>query len=247
MTVYAIGACYESFSGSVTDTTPPKHQVLFEQAQAVLSRHETPRHIEYVCTLLTQCFYLLATSQTDRCWTTHGMAVRIGQSIGLHTEDSTGLSRMSMDEALREMRRRTWYSLYVLDQLLSLQLGRPPGIYATFFNVCLPCANVDLVSTSRGSKSTHHQSDEPALGSYFIAMIGFSYVIAEVLENLYGPHKIRSPQETFPVIDICDGKLLQWRSGLPRRLRFDLGHTFDSSIIFKRQVGSRPLRREANC
>lgn len=69
VSIYAIGACYESFSGSESDSYPhtaPRHQELFEHAQATLNRHEPPRHLDYICALLAQCFYLLATSQTDR-------------------------------------------------------------------------------------------------------------------------------------------------------------------------------------
>ena len=68
VTVYAIGACYENFSGSASAASfqpIPLHQQLFEQAQATLHRPEPPRHLDYVCTLLVGCFYLLATSQTD--------------------------------------------------------------------------------------------------------------------------------------------------------------------------------------
>lgn len=143
-----------------------------------------------------------------------------------------------MNDALRERQRRTWYSLYVLDQLLSLQLGRPPAIYVPFFDVCSPSATVDVISPSKTSGQSHIQVDETAIGEYFLAMIEFSHVIGEALAGLYGPHKVQSPDEMILAIEIYDTKLLQWRSELPRRLRFDLGHTFDSSIIFKRQVCS---------
>ena len=175
----------------------------------------------------------------SRCWKKLGVAIRIAQGIGLHTEDFVG-SRSS-DEPARERRRRTWYSLYVLDQLLSLQLGRPPAIVPLFFNVCLPSTNVEITSPSEAQEGSNHEDDQARIGEYFVAMIGFSHIIGEVLGGLYGPRKVQKIQEVLSLIDTCDRKLLQWRSGLPRRLRFDLGQTFDSSIIFKRLVRSRPF------
>ena len=187
-----------------------------------------------------QCFYLLATSQTDRCWAALGVAVRTSQAIGLHTESSSSLRPRQVDEELLDKRRRTWYSVYVLDRLVALQLGRPPAIHDSFCNTVLPSPAQEYRATSESMDDNHERESQAGVKDYFTAMINFSHLIGEVLEQLYGPHKTDLLQKTMSIIQSCDQKLLQWRSLLPRRLRFDLGHTFDSSLMFKRQV-SRPL------
>lgn len=197
---------------------------------------------------------MLATSQTDRqvelplsqcmqtnsvrCWASLGVAVRTAQAIGLHTETSASGPIQHVDESVRERRRCTWYSIYVLDRLLSLQLGRPPAIVDTFYNVPLPIPPEDYKASSYGFDDGYEQDKTDGVEDYFTAMIKFSHLIGDVLQQLYGPHKTQLLHKTMHIIEECDHKLLRWRASLPRRLRFDLGHTFDSSIMFKRQVCS---------
>lgn len=168
--------------------------------------------------------------------------MRTAQAIGLHTESSASGPIQHLDDTLRDRRRRTWYSIYVLDRLLSLQLGRPPAIVESFYNVPLPIPPEDYKATSYGFDDGYEQDQNSGVEDYFTAMIKFSHLIGDVLEQLYGPHRTQLLQKTLLVIQNCDNKLLQWRSSLPRRLRFDLGHTFDSSIMFKRQVCHFPPR-----
>ena len=243
LTIYAVGSCYECFSGADIDTLAREdrlHHRLFDQASAMLNRKEPRRHVDFVATTLVRCFYLLATSQTDRCWTALGVAVRTSQAIGLHMESPSSLKTRQMPEELLDRRRRTWYSVYVLDRLLALQLGRPPAIHDSFCNSALPIPPQEYKATSDSVDYSYEGEGPDGVEDYFTAMIMFSQLIGEVLEQLYGPHKTDLLQKTISNIQSCDQKLLQWRSSLPRRLRFDLGHTFDSSLMFKRQV-SRPF------
>jgi hypothetical protein len=238
VTVFAIGSCYERIaeSGAAQSTqaqTPDQHQRYFDHAVTIARNYASKHTVDHVSTLLAQCFYLLATCQTDRCWTTLGMAVRIAQSIGLHVEEG---HRASCEDALapREMCRRVWYSIFVLDRLLALQLGRPPAISEEGFYVNLPSKGSDV--------DLSNQSDQPKvdekywIGDYFLAMIKFSTIIGRVFDNLYGPKKAADVSLILSVIDRLDSEMLQWRSQLPRHLRFDLSHTFENSMTFKRQV-----------
>jgi hypothetical protein len=67
-----------------------------------------------------------------------GLAARLAQSIGLHVKDAARTPEDNSNTFSYELRRRTWYSIFVLDRLLALQLGRPPAIYEGDFNVGLP-------------------------------------------------------------------------------------------------------------
>lgn len=74
----------------------------------------------------------------NRCWNTLGFAIRMGQSIGLHVESSPSYNPKASWASNRAHWRRTWYSMYVLDRLLALQLGRPMAIHEADFHVELP-------------------------------------------------------------------------------------------------------------
>ena len=68
--------------------------------------------IALVQTLLIVAQYLQSTSFPSRCWTSIGLACRIGQGVGLHVEDSSFPRR---DAREVEVRRRVWYGCTLLD------------------------------------------------------------------------------------------------------------------------------------
>ena len=60
----------------------------------------------------------------DAFWDALSRAIRIAQSVGIHSEAAN--ARPGVDEIEKEMGRRTFCNLYVLDSLLSRQLDRIP-------------------------------------------------------------------------------------------------------------------------
>ena len=172
---------------------------------------------------------------TCSCWTTLGQAVRTAQSIGLHVE--TESQKSSMSPLTRERRRRVWYSIYVLDRLLSLQLGRPPAIHDQDCHVPLPSRAGDCdIDWESGELPAIPYEDSASSGDYFLAVIAFSKIVGHVLRDLYSPRVEYGTHEDLHNTKELDQQLLQWKLGLPRVLRFDLGHAFNQSIAFKRQV-----------
>ncbi|KAK4242145.1 fungal-specific transcription factor domain-containing protein [Achaetomium macrosporum] len=79
-------------------------------------------------------------------WSWLGSAVRVAQDLGLYTEPRTG----SLIED--EMRRRTWWTIYILDRSLAVELGRPMLIDDADCDVSLPAAIDDYHMTERGHR-----------------------------------------------------------------------------------------------
>lgn len=85
------------------------------------------------CFLLAAVFLVEVNLKTAAsAWL--GSAVRVGQEMGLHRD----LGPLPMVES--EMRRRVWWSIYILDQSLALELGRPATIQDVDCDVVLPTA-----------------------------------------------------------------------------------------------------------
>ena len=237
-TIFAIGAFYTSFPSCEDD--PHLHSKFFDLAMLFASDVMSDCTFDNVCTLLAQCFYLLATCQMERytlschcyfrslhgcrAWNILGLAIRMGQSIGLHVEDSP--TENASDPIQREMRRRAWYSLYVLDRLLALQLGRPVAIHETEYHVSLPSEMADTGSdfASPGNCSVLN---------YFIQVIHFSQIAGSAITLYLQTH---SEESLTSHTARLDESLLAWMTNLPRKLRFDLGHTFEKGGVFKKQV-----------
>lgn len=164
-----------------------------------------------------------------------GTAIRIAQGAGLHVCDANDPQVKVTTTINAEKRRRLWYSLLVLDRLVSLQLGRPFAIDAADCVVKVPSLCDDL----------HFDVDEdiipeptagPQMVDYFHHVIHLSQLIERVVRQLYGVQDLRSTSARLQTIGILDNETLQWRSNLPRTLRFDLGHAFEKQKVFKRQV-----------
>lgn len=133
-----------------------------------------------------------------------------------------------------------WYSIYVLDRLLSLQLGRPPAVHDGDFSVNHPSRLEDAVFSDQTDTPDQGDPDRPMVGDYFLAMIHFSEIIGRVLRSLYSPCKTTSAEVILSTIEHLNQELLQWKTTLPRVLRFDLAHTFERSMTFKRQASRIP-------
>ena len=127
-----------------------------------------------------------------------------------------------------------WYSIYVLDRLLALQLGRPPAIHDDDCHMSLP-SRIDDAEFDWDTDVYPVAADGTAsIGDYFLCVIEFSSIVGSVLRGLYGPK--RDQRDELVSTRKLDKQLLDWKRRLPRALKFDIGHTFEKSILFKRQV-----------
>lgn len=166
----------------------------------------------------------------------------MAQSIGLHVDTPPPRKGLAISsETERELRRRTWYSMYVLDRLLALQLGRPMAIHQADFNVTLPSRAENDDSFGPGehlsTPGTNDTRSEPSTMDYFLHVIHFSSIVEHVIRELYQLIQPEiSADKLLSDASIIDTSLLGWRSSLPHHLRFDLGHTFEKSVVFQRQV-----------
>jgi len=124
-----------------------------------------------------------------------------------------------------------------------LQLGRPSAIYAGGYFRTLPTTNSDSTYDLDNDIVCPLEDSENKTqpGLYFLAMIEFSGIIGRVFESLYAPARDKQePALMFRAMEI-DQQLTAWKHRLPRMLRFDLGHTFDRCLTYRRQVSAEVL------
>lgn len=161
----------------------------------------------------------------------------MAQSIGLHVQDSREKPLTGLTTVEQETIRRTWYSLYVLDRLLALQLGRPVAIHEDEYYVNLPSESEENACLFDGESNRFSYDQKSCPIDYFVSVIEFSRILGQVISDLYRPSQVAiEPDKLLSSTADLDEKLIEWKLGLPRHLRFDLGHTFEKSMILKRQV-----------
>lgn len=132
--------------------------------------------------------------------------------------------------------------MYVLDRLLALQLGRPVAIHEQEYRVNLPSETEETACLFDGDSFPFSINKSPSTIDYFVSVTKFSQILGQVISDLYSPSQaILDPDRMLLITTTLDKQLLEWKLKLPRHLRFDLGHTFEKSIVFKRQVRSHAL------
>lgn len=161
----------------------------------------------------------------------------MAQITGLHIEDSLKQPLTGLTLTEQETIRRTWYSMYVLDRLLALQLGRPIAIHGEEYCVNLPSEAEETACLFDGEAYQPLLDGKPSSIDYFISVFKFSQILGQVVSDLYKPSQVAiEPDQMLLSTTTLDERLIEWKLSLPRHLRFDLGHTFETSMIFKRQV-----------
>ncbi|MCJ1397529.1 hypothetical protein MMC11_000723 [Xylographa trunciseda] len=96
---------------------------LLETAKSTLAFLENDLLVDHARSTLLVSLFLSEINERSAGWTALGHAIRIAQDIGLHRETLSGPSEEEV-----EKRRRIWWSIYVSDRIMSLELARPPGI-----------------------------------------------------------------------------------------------------------------------
>ena len=149
----------------------------------------------------------------------------------------------SLSPSEQETIRRTWYSMYILDRLLALQLGRPVAIHEEEYSINLPSEAEETAFDVSGEAVTCPLGNGISTLDYFHSVVKFSRIVGQVISDLYRPSQVRmDPDQMLLSTTTLDKKLLEWKLDLPRHLRFDLGHTFEKSLVFRRQVTIRSRR-----
>jgi len=109
---------------------------LIEQARTLIDPWNNDFVLDHARALVLITLALNEMNLKSAAWSWLGNAVRVAQDLGLHSECG------AWPFVEGEMRRRTWWTLYILDRTLALELGRPTLIDDADCDVSLP-ASVD--------------------------------------------------------------------------------------------------------
>ncbi|GIZ44918.1 hypothetical protein CKM354_000810200 [Cercospora kikuchii] len=213
-----------------------KHEAYYAQAWHATKKLDNEYSRPLVLLMILQCQYLIMTCQFDRCWMVLSLAVRMAQILGFHVIDDPHCNRPQpvCTQIEKELRRRVWHACYTLDTILALQLGRPPCINPNDSIVNYPSPHHDSLFDYENDTFLP-MSPGPQPGTILEHHLTLSHIIGNVVHDLYAPKRPRTSRSSIAVIEALDQKLLAWKHGLPRHLRFDLEHSLEEDAVFERQ------------
>ncbi|CAG9982346.1 unnamed protein product [Clonostachys byssicola] len=124
---------HEYFHGYVREATDAYAREAWLLVLDDYMSSETPSNLYAAQTMNMLAIIDFTSGRTSSGWLKIGMAVRIAQDLQLMKEPSPLLPEVEQEE-----QRRVFWSIYLLDKLVSCQQGRPPALYDEDCQVRLP-------------------------------------------------------------------------------------------------------------
>ncbi|KFX98813.1 hypothetical protein O988_04180 [Pseudogymnoascus sp. VKM F-3808] len=159
----------------------------FLSAQYQLSKERGTVSLTSVQAHLCQCLWLLSQSRMNHCWTLFGTTARLALAIGLNRTRHVDLTNACTPIEV-EIRRRTFWNAYCLDNYLSVAFGRPRIFHDDDIDQELPSCLDD--PNIYGDQNKVPTSDGLSLMFAPVAYIKLSRIISKILRDLYS---IRPP------------------------------------------------------
>ncbi|KIV88180.1 hypothetical protein, variant 1 [Exophiala mesophila] len=157
--------------------------------------------------LLALFDFTAGKSRHGAAWVKIGMAVRIAQDLGLMLEPPADLSFADQEE-----RRRVFWSVYLLDRLVSCGRGRPPAIVDACCQLQLPCDEQTWrdgawQQTLTLDELANRTSPSPQRAGLFAHVIVMAYTVGRAAQYMLQEFNIRSryppwdPSSDFAAIE----------------------------------------------
>ncbi|KAI1762439.1 fungal-specific transcription factor domain-containing protein [Hypoxylon sp. FL1150] len=212
--VLAIAAAERS---SLASDGALSHRDHFEVAVRNLGAVFAAEDIDCIQCLLLLCMYGSHEPQSVDLWHTIGLALRLAVGIDLHRQES--IEGLNVLEA--EMRKRLWWSVYVMDRSMSVPLGRPLGIQDSDITMPLPeSLTDDQLAGALESPIVPNRIPSTNDTSTFIHIIKLWRIYTNAYKVFY-PAGQTSVSKTDDLKVIRHEHLLQfneWLTGAPRYL-----------------------------
>ncbi|WVO24466.1 uncharacterized protein IAS62_005834 [Cryptococcus decagattii] len=173
---------------------------------------------------LTLYTYRHPTSELS-LWRLGGAAFRAAQEIGLHRKSS---GRLGLSPQHEEQRRRTFWSAYVLDRMISIQLGRPFLFHDEDIDIQIPLNIDDNLSVEEviarlqesadiadnNDANVDYASDVTTM-SAFLHSLELSRIRTKIHDATYRVNQLGARAQSSVTIDAILEDLNRWRSRHP--------------------------------
>ncbi|KAH5152991.1 hypothetical protein HBH69_131510 [Parastagonospora nodorum] len=165
--------------------------------------------IDQIETLLLFSFYSNALGRVKSAHMYSGMALRSSTVIGLHRQAAESPAFTAIE---REHRRRLWWTVYIFDRSTCSKLGQPVTIQDSDIDVAVP-------STDGLSLADHKYLGSSA--DHLIAFINLAKITGYIMNDVHVPSAKVNGEKLVKNVRSILGKLRNWDSHVPARLRWD--------------------------
>ncbi|KAF9578826.1 Transcriptional activator of fatty acid utilization, partial [Lunasporangiospora selenospora] len=200
-------------------------EIYFDRAKRLIDyEYELPRLSSIQALLLMTIYRFTSSKAGGRVWVQLGMATRMAQDLGMHRDSA----RWHLPPMETEIRKRLWWTCYVMDRWVSVCMGRPVSIDDDDCDVEYPSlVEQDYLDpdadNSVPNENVEKLKEQSAFAlDYFVEIIKLSQIGGEILQRVYSA-KTRNlpPHVVSHAVTELDTRLTKWLQALPPRLRYD--------------------------
>ncbi|KAI1498282.1 hypothetical protein F5X99DRAFT_394186 [Biscogniauxia marginata] len=208
--IFMMFAQATQFSRASDSQDPDSSVRFFLAADHQLSEEKGEVRLTSIQARLCQCFYLLAESRINHCWSLFGTLGHLVLALGIHRRSRRSEAANS-DVIEAECRKRTFWVAYSLDAYLGTALGRPRAFHDEDINQEFP-ACVDDADIDSGRLPAVPERALPEMAAP-IAQLKISRIIGSVLREFYS---LRTPSsvERIELAAKFTNELKQWREDM---------------------------------
>ncbi|THY40903.1 hypothetical protein D6C97_09986 [Aureobasidium pullulans] len=201
--LFALGEAYSIRSPlDNTGALPGLHY--FARAKTILRVIPERPKIDHIEILVMFALYNSVMNRRHSAFRYIGSAMRLGLTIGLYQNMA---ERQLPDKAARQRRVRLWWTMYVLDRMMSSKVGYPTLLKDEDVEVDLP--------TDDGL--TDAQKDDFIDADYLTASISLARIAGGIIGSLYSRRKL--PDTFSQRVQAIFRKLRDWVEALPPSLQ----------------------------
>lgn len=226
MLLYSICAVAARFSDDIS--LRPLSSVFLEYAEGLLLNSLDLPELTTLQSLIILGTAEIGQGRGSKGWLFCGMACRLTHEMGLHL-DPNNWSSSSESSVDREILRRVYWAVFIVDKQLSLYFGRPPALYPheadvrNTIRIPYPPEWESLLDTyiQKGMSATAFEDGISSIGSFIhhaeLAKI-FHRMIVEVFENRVSK---ADSSGAAAVAQEIHTSLVQWLAMLPQKLHWN--------------------------
>ncbi|KAG2420373.1 hypothetical protein HFD88_005174 [Aspergillus terreus] len=161
--------------------------------------------------LMLQVSYSFFNQIGPNTWFLVGVAARMAIGMGLHT----ATTYESLPTDIAEYRKRILFSLYMMDRVVSMALGRPFAIHDDDVDVA-PFADVDDENIHPDG-IVPHDGLQPSSMAVPLHILSLRKIASDIANNVYSTTRTSrmSPAEREETLQAIHRKLVDWRRNMP--------------------------------
>ncbi|KAI8980499.1 fungal-specific transcription factor domain-containing protein [Pilobolus umbonatus] len=214
------------------------HRALRSKAETLLATAYKRSMISTVQTLilLSMQSELYENDENVSQWFIAGSAIRMAQDLGLHCDCSS----WKIPETEKELRKRIWYTVYLMDKWVAAELGRSVTILDHEFDVGLPHPyEISSGTPNHNSEYTPilileaeaAQKQHTPVYSCFLHIVTLSQIMCQLLVGFYSPRT--KNRRNVELLTVLEQSLSNWKRHLASELLIQLKNNGVINILYK--------------